>query len=228
MYKFVQFPDNFSPAQIEISDIESSPTLCHPALTASSTGPPTLVPNYHKQQRADKHVGDSPYSKISPKKRARGQRSINGLGGSGTNAISENGGLSMFDLLTLAASSIDQSPSLLPLQLMEQNSDLRNTSLAMPWSINQLLALQYLAELNQNPNDVNIAQSNGNGSYRAAYDGTNVGSDGEVASSCSVSPESKNRSQSISPKPHHVQDEPLDLSKPKRMKLSITAPQEHN
>jgi len=215
VYKFVQFPDNFSPAQIEISDVDSPPTLCHPSLPSSSTGPPTLLPNYHKMSRAEKH---DPYPKASPKKRSRGQQRPMSALNAGSNGVSDNSNISMFDLLTLAASSLDQSPSILPLQLMDQ-SESRNTgsqsNLPMPWSINQLLALQYLAELNQN-NESSPPMAN-----RAS----SVGSDGEVASSCSVSPESKNRSGSISPT-HPCQDEPLDLSKPKRMKLAISATDE--
>ena len=118
------------------------------------------------------------------------------------------GGMSMFDLLSLAAQAGVDNSNILPLNILDQQPDLlRGGNLPLPWSINQLIALQQLAEMTQS------------GAR------TEPGSDGEVASSCSVSPESKNRLQSISPQPL-LQDEPLDLSTPKRMKLSsITTPQ---
>ena len=207
VYRFVQFPDNFSPSQIEVSDVPSVPGP--EALTYNS--PPTLIENTKKRPL----VGASFSGKQSPKKRARvNQRPANALDLTTQNTTSD---LNLIDLINLANSG---SATISELGQETSQGGTGQTGTDAQLGLYQLLALQYLAELNKT--DAQNALANPNSSLNSQIGSDPLGSDGEIASVSSGSPEVKIRSRSISPYHAEPQDEPLDLSQPKRLKLSIT------
>ena len=188
----MQFPDNFSPSQIELGDLPTPDALPY-------SGPPTLIENPKKRP-----LGAATFTpKSSPKKRARvTQRPPNALDLSMQNPTTD---LNLIDLINLAnttAPEVGQG---------QNGTDQNGTDAQL--GLYQLLALQYLAELNKNePTSRNVGSDQ-------------LGSDGEIGSVSSGSPEVKIRSRSISPfqsNQSEPQDEPLDLSQPKRMKLAIS------
>ena len=207
VYRFVQFPDNFSPSQIEVSDVPSVPGP--EALTYNS--PSNLIENSKKRPL----VGASFSGKQSPKKRARvNQRPANALDLTTQNTNSD---LNLIDLINLANSG---SATISELGQETSQGGTSQTGTDTQIGLYQLLALQYLAELNKT--DAQNALANPNSSLNSQIGSDPLGSDGEIASVSSGSPEVKIRSRSISPYQAEPQEEPLDLSQPKRLKLSIT------